>query len=53
MFWTRLLPIADHWEIQRSELGQLALRSHYLADQATEEGRFERGIVPMGSTEAP
>src|SRR5262249_59489166 len=31
----------------RSELDELALRSHKLAHQATEEGRFEREIVPM------
>ena len=39
--------IADQWEIPRSELDELALRSHRLAHQATEEGRFEREIVPM------
>jgi acetyl-CoA acyltransferase len=45
--------IADQWEIPRSELDELALRSHQLAHRATEEGRFEREIVPMqvnGST---
>jgi acetyl-CoA acetyltransferase family protein len=39
--------IADRWEIPRSELDELALRSHRLAHQATEEGRFEREIVPF------
>jgi acetyl-CoA acyltransferase len=39
--------IADQWEISRSELDELAVRSHRLANQATEEGRFEREIVPM------
>ncbi len=39
--------IADQWEIPRSELDELALRSHQLAHQATEEGRFEREMVPM------
>jgi acetyl-CoA acyltransferase len=39
--------IADKWEIPRSELDELGLRSHKLAHQATEEGRFEREIVPM------
>src|SRR5213080_264669 len=39
--------IADKWEIPRSELDELAVRSHRLAHQATEEGRFEREIVPM------
>jgi acetyl-CoA acyltransferase len=45
--------IADQWEIPRSELDELALRSHQLAHRATEEGRFEREIVPIkvnGST---
>ncbi len=39
--------IAEQWEIPRSELDELALRSHRLAHQATEEGRFEREIVPF------
>jgi acetyl-CoA acyltransferase len=45
--------IADRWEIPRSELDELALRSHQLAAKATEEGRFERETVPFrvdGST---
>jgi acetyl-CoA acetyltransferase family protein len=45
--------IADKWEISRSEMDELALRSHRLAHQATEEGRFERETVPFkvnGST---
>ena len=39
--------IADKWEVPRSELDELGLRSHKLAHQATEEGRFERETVPM------
>jgi acetyl-CoA acyltransferase len=39
--------IADKWELPRSELDELALRSHRLAARATEEGRFEREIVPF------
>src|SRR3954469_2288411 len=39
--------IADQWEIPRSELDELALRSHRLAAKATEEGRFERETVPF------
>jgi acetyl-CoA acyltransferase len=39
--------IADQWEIPRHELDELALRSHRLAAKATEEGRFEREIVPF------
>src|SRR6059058_3869668 len=45
--------IADQWEIPRSELDELGLRSHQLAHRATEEGRFEREVVPFkvnGST---
>src|SRR2546421_720783 len=38
--------IADKWEIPRSELDEIGLRSHTLAHQATEEGRFEREIIP-------
>src|SRR5262249_30706749 len=41
--------IADQWEIPRSELDELAVRSHRLAQQATEEGRFEREIAPMAA----
>ena len=36
--------IADKWEIPRSELDEIGLRSHQLAAKATEEGRFEREI---------
>jgi len=39
--------IADKWELPRHELDELALRSHQLAHRATEEGRFEREIVPF------
>ncbi|HZC28289.1 MAG TPA: thiolase family protein, partial [Gaiellaceae bacterium] len=45
--------IAEQWEIPRSELDELALRSHQLAAKATEEGRFEREMLPFqvnGST---
>jgi acetyl-CoA acetyltransferase family protein len=37
--------IADKWEIPRSELDELGLRSHQLAHRATEEGRFEREMI--------
>ena len=39
--------IADRWELSRAELDELAVRSHRLAHAATEEGRFEREIVPV------
>jgi acetyl-CoA acyltransferase len=41
--------IADKWEIPRSELDEIGLRSHTLAHQATEEGRFEREMIPWKS----
>src|ERR671930_126996 len=39
--------IADKWEIPRSELDEIGLRSHQLAAKATEDGRFEREIIPF------
>jgi acetyl-CoA acyltransferase len=39
--------IADQWEIPRSELDELALRSHQRAARATEEGKFEREMLPF------
>jgi acetyl-CoA acyltransferase len=39
--------IADRWEIPRSEMDELALRSHQRAARATEEGRFERETLPF------
>jgi acetyl-CoA acyltransferase len=39
--------IAEKWEIPRSELDEIGLRSHRLAHRATEEGRFEREIAPF------
>jgi acetyl-CoA acetyltransferase family protein len=37
--------IAEQWEIPRSDLDELALRSHRLAAKATEEGAFEREML--------
>ena len=39
--------IADRWEIPRFELDEIGLRSHERAHRATEEGRFEREMVPF------
>jgi acetyl-CoA acyltransferase len=39
--------IAEKWEIPRSEQDELGLQSHQRAARATEEGRFEREIVPL------
>jgi acetyl-CoA acyltransferase len=39
--------VAARWEISRYELDELSLRSHRLAARATDEGRFEREVVPI------
>jgi acetyl-CoA acetyltransferase family protein len=39
--------IAERWEVTRAEQDGLGLRSHQLAARATDEGRFEREIIPM------
>ncbi|MEY2405668.1 MAG: acetyl-CoA acyltransferase, partial [Acidimicrobiaceae bacterium] len=39
--------IAERWEIPRSEQDALGLRSHVNAARATDEGRFEREIIPL------
>jgi acetyl-CoA acetyltransferase family protein len=39
--------IADQWEISRSELDELAVRSHAKAAAATEQGLFDREMVRM------
>jgi acetyl-CoA acyltransferase len=39
--------IAERWEVTRAEQDALGLRSHQLAARATDEGRFEREIVPV------
>ena len=39
--------IADQWEIARSELDDLALRSHQRAAAATDQGLFDREVIPM------
>ncbi|MCB0869049.1 MAG: thiolase family protein [Solirubrobacterales bacterium] len=39
--------IADKWDISKEDLDELAVRSHARAQQATEEGRFEREIAPF------
>src|SRR6188472_2920569 len=39
--------IGFKWELPRHELDELALRSHQLAHRATEEGRFEREVIPF------
>ena len=39
--------IADRWEIPRSEMDELAVRSHQRAARATEDGLFERETIPF------
>jgi acetyl-CoA acetyltransferase family protein len=39
--------IADKWEISRAELDEFGVRSQQLAARATDEGRFEREIIPF------
>jgi acetyl-CoA acetyltransferase family protein len=39
--------IAVQWQIPRSEQDALGLRSHQLAARATDDGRFEREIIPF------
>ena len=39
--------VAERWEVSRHELDELGLRSHRLAAQATDDGRFEQEIVPI------
>jgi acetyl-CoA acyltransferase len=39
--------IAERWEVSRAEQDELGLRSHLLAARATDEGHFEREIIPM------
>jgi acetyl-CoA acyltransferase len=39
--------IADKWDVPREELDEIGLRSHQNAARATDEGRFEREIVPI------
>jgi acetyl-CoA acyltransferase len=39
--------IAEKWDISREEIDRLAFESHQRAMQATEEGRFDREIVPI------
>jgi acetyl-CoA acyltransferase len=42
--------IAEKWGISRKELDELALESHRRAAQATEEGRFDKQIIPVEIT---
>lgn len=39
--------LAQHFDISRKEMDEVALRSHHNAEQATLEGRFKAEIVPV------
>src|SRR5437763_8391037 len=39
--------IADKWGLSREDLDAFSAESHVRADRATEEGRFEREIIPL------
>ena len=39
--------IADRWSISRAEMDQFAVRSHRLASEALQAGRFEREMIPL------
>lgn len=43
--------ISDRWQLDRAYLDDLALRSHALATEATQEGRFDRQIVPVAAVD--
>jgi acetyl-CoA acetyltransferase family protein len=40
--------MCERWGLKRSQLEEYALESHQRAVRATDEGRFEREIVPLG-----
>jgi acetyl-CoA acetyltransferase family protein len=39
--------IADKWDVTREEMDEIGLRSHQNAARATDEGRFDREMVPI------
>jgi acetyl-CoA acyltransferase len=39
--------IAEKWDISREEIDALAYESHFRANRATEEGRFDNEIIPI------
>jgi acetyl-CoA acetyltransferase family protein len=43
--------IAERWGMDRTYLDEIALRSHRLAAQAQDEGRFDRSIIPVRSAQ--
>jgi acetyl-CoA acetyltransferase family protein len=43
--------IAEKWSVDRDEIDQISLESHQRAARATDEGRFERQIMPIDTPE--
>jgi acetyl-CoA acetyltransferase family protein len=43
--------VAEKWGMKRDEVDQISLESHLRAGRATEEGRFERQIIPIETSE--
>lgn len=41
--------IAEQWKLSRTQLDELAVRSHELAAAATDAGRFESQIIPVST----
>jgi acetyl-CoA acetyltransferase family protein len=39
--------IADKWDLSREDLDAFSVESHHRAARATDEGRFEREIIPV------
>lgn len=39
--------IADEWGVSRRDMDEIGVMSHQRAGTATEEGRFEREVIPM------
>ncbi len=43
--------IADKWKISREKMEEFALRSHTLAQQAIDGGRFDREVAPLNGVD--
>jgi acetyl-CoA acyltransferase len=45
--------IAEQWKLSREELDRVSYESHMRAAHATDEGRFEKEIIPIELPESP
>jgi acetyl-CoA acetyltransferase family protein len=43
--------ISERWGLEREQLDEFGVRSQHLAARATEEGRFDREIVPVAAAD--